>query len=381
MLVWVLAALTWPAFAVPHLQIETERRAPVDSKTEYREGLLRLNGVAHEVKIRGRGNSSWYLKKKPYRLKLEHKAALLGLPADKDWVLLANHSDKTLMRALLAFELGRRFGMTDVPRAQTVELDLNGAPQGTYLLTEQVKASPARVPLRDGGWLVELDHRKDDVPRFETARAIPYTIKELGGRRQSRAAQIQNEMQEAEDALYGESFRDPSTGYARHLDLDSFVAYYLINEIFKNQDAAGFASIFLYKTGPQAKIKMGPLWDFDISLGNIDYSEAKSPEGFWMREHSPWFKRLFEDANFEARVRAKWRARQDLGSDLNSLMALIDHYAAELNETQALNFTVWPILNEYVWPNRVITGSYAGEVTAMKAWLTLRMRWLATQYD
>lgn len=357
------------------------------TETVYQAGQVTIdpngNGVGFSgaMNIKLRGNTTRFKPKKPFKIKLDSPASLLGMPADREWVLLANYLDKTLMRNTLAFEMGQRIGLVYTPRSQTVELFLNGRDLGTYQLTEQIKSSPGRLNIRaddiTGGYLLELDHRKDGRV-VQTSRGIPYVLKEPALPTPDQLNYITRHMQEIEDVLYSRNFADPLLGYAKYLDVDEFVNWYLINEITKNADAAKLTSIYFYKSAGQ-KLAIGPIWDFDRAFGNLNYSNAQYPTGWWIRTESPWYARLFQDPAFEARVKSRWRQLRTLGLDKNSLLKMVDQEAAALDDMQTHNFTIWNILDKDIPPNRVVTGSYEGEIKVMKDWLSARMDWMDQQ--
>ncbi len=381
----------------PIVNLTTTGAAPITSKDVYVSGrfVIDPNGSPGALpfdatmKIKGRGNSTWDMPKKPYKIKLDSKASVLGMPADKEWVLLANYSDKTLLRTYLAFEMGRRLNIPYVPRAQFVEVNLNGEFLGNYLLTEQVKIAPDRVnvtPLAPsdltgdavtGGYLIELNERLDEPVSWRTSRGVAYTVKEpdlVAG----QITWLKNYVQGLEDNLNSPTFTDPLTGYEKDINTDTFINYFLVNEVFKNVDAANFSSIFFYKERGQ-KLAMGPLWDFDLAAGNVNYSDAQTPEGWYLRTGSPWFKRLFEDPVFAARVKTRWNELKV--SKLDTLLPLMDKYAEMMEPSQTRNFTRWPILDVYVWPNKVVTGSYQGEIDYAKDFLSKRIKWMDEQFN
>jgi len=181
-----------------------------------------------------------------------------------------------------------------------------------------------------------------------------------------------------EDALFAKDFADPDRGYAAYLDVDSVIDWYLVNEITKNQDAGNFSSIYFHK-GAGDKLKMGPLWDFDLAAGNVNYSDAQWPEGWWVRRGSPWLTRLFQDPAFTARVTERFDRLANLAADEVAVTKFIDQTATDLEAVQTANFEIWPILKKYVWPNSVVTGSYAGEVAYLSAWLRTRYAWLRAE--
>ena len=115
-------------------------------------------------RIRGRGNSTWeWYAKKPYRIKLDEKAEILGLAADKDWVLLANFRDPTNLMNAFVFEMGARLGIPYTNHTRFVELTINGDYKGLYQLTEQVEQGKNRVNIdKNEGLLIALD--VDDGP-------------------------------------------------------------------------------------------------------------------------------------------------------------------------------------------------------------------------
>ena len=138
---------------LPVLEITTDNAAPIVSLINYVSGSVSITpapsgtDVAYSgtMQIRGHGNTTWLLPKKPYKLKLDSKASLLGMPAGKTWVLLANYDDKSLLRDQVAFEVGRRLGMAWTPNSRFVELFLNGQYEGNYQLTEEIKIDKNRV--------------------------------------------------------------------------------------------------------------------------------------------------------------------------------------------------------------------------------------------
>ncbi|CAN5504517.1 hypothetical protein BH10BDE1_BH10BDE1_12770 [soil metagenome] len=383
---------------VAKLSITTENSAPVDSKDIYVNGHVSMipNGTAvantleADMKIKGRGNFTWTLAKKPFKIKLNSKASVMGMPEDKEWVLLANHTDRTLFRTSLAFEFSRRVGADYTPRLQTVDVTLNGVDLGNYSVTESIKIAASRVNVTElkatdvsgdaltGGYLVELDQRLDEVVNWRTTRGIPYTLKEPSAATVEQQAYIKDYIQQAEDVLNSAGFADPVDGYAKFIDVDSFINLYLVHELFKNKDAADFSSIFFYKER-LGKLKMGPAWDFDLAAGNSDVLEINDPVGWLLRTRSPWFTRLFQDPAFEAKVRAKWNSLKN--TKIDTLDAYIDKQAYQMSLAQARNFNVWPILNYAFFPASIVPGTYQGEVDKLKTWLKTRVAWMDSQIN
>lgn len=378
---------------LPVVYINTVNAAPVVSKEEYVDGvikIIRTDGVVDintTTSIKGRGNSTWSFPKKPYRLKLSSRQSVLGNPADKDWVLLANYADKTLTRTTLAFALCEDFGIEYNNRTQPVELVINGVHQGSYLLGEHVKVAKERVDIieldsddeRDsvitGGYFLEADARLDESHWFYSDHGIPFTIKSPEEITDKQLSYISEYINNFEGVLFSDALNDRDTGYVKYIDDLSFIRWYWVNELLKNNDAVFFSSVFLYKQRGD-KLKMGPLWDFDIAAGNIDFNGNDNPEGWWVRQAS-WFSRLFSDPAFERKAYAFWRIhREQLERTINEV---INSHTAKLTLSQQINFMKWPILGTYVWPNAVVTGSYDGEVNYLKSWMRDRINWIDAQ--
>jgi hypothetical protein len=366
---------------LPIINISIDGGASIDSKDDYIFGTVSVDGgrgfsdfPESIIEIRGRGNSTWENPKKPYQMKLDSKEEFLDMPKDKKWIFLAEYSDKTMLRNRMAFEMGYISNLDWTPKSTFAEVFINDTYNGTYNITQKVEESNRRVALGDTGYLLEIDQifrlDPDDV-YFETDRFL-LNIKEpnlVAG--DPQYVYIRDLIRQFEAALFANNFADPTAGYAPFIDLPSFIDWYLISEITKNVDSVSFSSIYL-NVMPNEKIKMGPLWDFDLSFGNVDYADSRYAEGFWIK-NNPWYSRLFEDPAFVAQIQSRFayfRANQDL------MLQKIDSYAAKLKWAQQENNDKWQTIGTYVWPNPVVYDTYQEEVDHMKDWYVQRMNWL-----
>lgn len=341
-----------PETGLPILYINTENDAPIRSKTDYVNGTVRLlesvEGVLSEAlsgQIRGRGNTTWGWPKKPYLLKLDKKASLLGMPAHKRWVLLANFMDRTLMRNLVAMKVASLTSLDWTPRCQSVELVLNGVHQGTYLLIEQVRVDKNRVDLKDDGFLLELDFHFDNEVQWmdphgscaEMQGGIPFGVKHPDSDEIStqQLTYVKDYVSRAAEALYGPEFRDPEKGYAAFIDVDSFIDYWIVFEVMGNHELGNPGSVFFHMEhdGP---LKAGPCWDFD--WGVLSYLYNPGARTGLLNLHAIWYDRLFQDPDFRARVRTRFL---ELLPALQTIPAYMDAVAAELQPSATLNFRMW----------------------------------------
>ena len=370
---------------LPIINLITDGSVQIDSKEDYVEGDVSLDGRRDfeslsdlSMKIRGRGNSTWFIHpKKPFQMKLSEKSAFLGMPEDKKWLFLAEYSDKTMLRNTIAFELGYMSNLDWTPAGEFAEVFLNGEYNGTYNITQKVEESDNRVALGDTGYLLELDQLDridpDDVYFNSTVtNRFIINIKEPSLDYDSdQYAYIKNLIAEFEGVLFGNNFQDENIGYRQYIDLDSFIDWYLISEISKNVDSRWYSSIYL-NVIPGEKIKMGPLWDFDLAFGNTDYSDTQFYEGWWVR-FNPWYERLFEDPYFIQMVKDRFVFFKN---NEGLIIEKIDSYAEQLKWAQAENDNKWETIGRYVWPNPVVYDTYQEEVDHLKNWYQDRMDWL-----
>jgi hypothetical protein len=389
---------------LPVVQIWTDGNAPILDRENYVGGSMKITDGSRTVyatglydgriNMKGRGNSSWDMPKKGYRLKLPAAAQILDMPADKDWVLIANYADKTLMRNVVGFELSRRFGLAWTPRMRYVEFYLNGEFLGNYLLGEHVKVAPQRVnvtklttsdadqiaPNVTGGYLIEADPLEyvdpGDVFFYLNSEQL-FDMKDPDSPTSAQLNYISAYAQSVEDAIIYHTL-DNAGGYESLIDVDTFINWYLVKELMKDVDGGFYSSVYLYKER-NAKLAMGPVWDFDLAAGNVDYSSAQHPTGWYIRTQSEWFRHLFKDPVFAAKVRSRWKSLKS--GQIDTIFQYIDQTKKLLNGSEQQNFTRWPILNEYVWPNAVVTGSYPKEVDYLKNWLKTRINWMDQQYN
>ncbi|WP_158639517.1 CotH kinase family protein [Arachidicoccus ginsenosidivorans] len=361
---------------------------PINSKDNYVEGEIRitkgLNGkLLYEgvMEIKGRGNSTWGMPKKPYRIKLDKKAPLLDMPSNKNWALMANYGDQSLLRNDVAFEVSRRFEMEYTPRQKYVELFLNGEYMGNYNLTEHVKEGKDRVPVDEdnGGYVLEEDGYADQEPsHFRTPKNMPITIKfpDEDDITTDQYNYIKDYVSDFEKSLF--SARGTSEGnYQQYFDLPSFVNYYLINEICGNPDMLW--SMRMYKKSSQdPKIYVGPVWDFDLGFNNDKRIGKEDAQQKLMltNAHDPryWMDEIRKDPAFKQMVRSRWNS---IKSSLQTLPEYIDSVDNYIKYSQIPNFKRWDnILGVNINQSWYTAQTHEEYVDFVRDYLTKRIAWL-----
>lgn len=284
--------VTWGAGDASHtrrsiarLDATTADGQPVTSKDVYSPSTLVLtepgaDPVTLGARLRVRGNSTSMVSMKyPYKVKLDAKTGVLGMPESKDFVLLANFFDRSLLRNDVGFEVARRLGAPWTPRMHQVDLYLNGTYKGLYQWGEGIETEPSRVGLEAGAVLLEADSYADTDPHFTTPRDLQVFVKSSDD--ESVLARTSDRVGLIEDVLYSDHFADPVHGYRACLDVDSFVDAYLVAELTKNIDAAFNNSVWMV-LGADGRLAMGPAWDFDMGMGNRFTCGIDDPQGWFV---------------------------------------------------------------------------------------------------
>ena len=404
---------------LPVIRINTENAYPILDKKNYIPGTVviedpdgaywdtpRLEVKIVENGVRGRGNSTWDMPKKPYKIKFDEKISIFGLGEDKEWVLLANYADKTLLRNVVAMKLSEIVGMEWTPSMLPVEVYLNDEYMGCYTFSEHKKVSKHRVDLDivgesdnsgdavTGDYYLEIEQNLDETTCFRTSICgIPMMFSDPEVPTAAQYDYIVGYFYDAESALMGSNFTDPENGWQKYIDIESFAKAYIVNELTKNIDGNMRKSSFITKEKGK-KLEMYHLWDYDLTLGNCNYLDDEfgatdGPEGWFIKDfscnywthgwnHTNWYTRLTDDPAFCAKVKEIWDKHHQ---ELSSIPDFIDIKAMIMEDAQKRNFTTWDILNTYVWPNAVVKGSYAGEVDYLKEYYTKRFNWLDGKFN
>ena len=379
---------------LPVVIINTPNNQDITSKDEYVENTLMsvlqmdiMDEFCELTNMKGRGNSTWLAPKKPYAIKFDKKKSLMDLPDDKSWGLLANYYDVTLLRNDLALFIGNEYsGLEWTPHFQSIDLVLNGEYKGIYQLGEKVKISKKRVNVGDDGFLLEIDQRAltEEDARYFTVNHIgnPVNIKDPEVEYDDEDyIYAKNFVQAADAALFSENFTDENEGWQKYFDMNSFVDWYLINEISKNADACVLYSSCYMNLKRGGKLKMGPIWDFDLGFGGYPWAPtdawANDVEGFKLKL-TPWFARLFQDPVFVLNVKERFAY---FYNNRQTLYDHIDEGAQKLiNKIEAEN-KLWGRLTDKSASTGVVKSAYQERVDYLKTWLASRLDWLNTNIN
>lgn len=414
------------------VHIDTNEGAPIDSRENYREGRITMTAGSvggsttgnscsaldnKLLKVRGRGHSTWEeMDKKGYNFSLDKKADLCGMGEAKKWALLANHEDHSLLRNSTAMYIGSLFtNLEYTPESTPVDLYINGEYQGSYTLMERVNVGTGRVeidelkdnqagvndqwPQVSGGYLLEWDFRQDGDHNINVndsgawvAINEPEDEDDGSGITQAQISYIDDYLAQADEALFGRNFTDDAEGWQKYIDAASAVDYYIAMELMKPLDGNMHSSVFMYKkrdvtTPGDGKLFFGPLWDFDIAMGDeLHEGDQGSPYGWYLRDPNyvektqvdvSWFNRLNEDPQFQQMVKDRWN---QVSPQLGSVDDFITAQRTLVADSAAKNFTIWDI-NERLVPEQVIKGSWPAEVDHLQWWLAERIAWMTDQYN
>jgi len=396
------------ASGLPVINMETRNRAAITSKVNYTDmasfSLTDPNNSRYNISktgpyssisndsyydlIRARGNDSWSnpnAHKKSYRIRFNSKTSLFGYTAQRNWVLLAQYRDPTLLFNAIAFELGDRFNIPFNHTFNFVELYLNGDYKGNYLLTWNNQVNPGRVDIDENeGWMIEMDGYYDSDPKFKTTKyELPVMINSPEAPT-GNPANINNpfydfvkrDVNNLTIAVASPDF--PENGYRDMINMRTFIDFMMIQEIVDNLDFQHPMSTFLYKD-KGSTINMGPIWDFDCGYG-YNYNYVHFNYANRRMNMNDFFKKFFDDPVFLVKYKERWNEKY---SDIASIPYFIDEMTNKLEKSAVLNFQTWWYRTYFPWTNNhpYEQNNFLGSVSLMKNWYTAHISYLNTEFN
>lgn len=319
------------------------------------------------LEMRGRGNWTWNQNKKPYQIKLEKSADLLGMGKAKTWLLLANVMDASLLRDQLFYDLATDMGLAYSPDIEPVDVFLNGEYIGQYSLCEKVEVGKSRVNIDENkDFLIELDHYYyNEIYTFTTNSGKNFTLHNQ--ETQDGVSQIKRIMNGIEARVYDHN----DATYADYIDVASWVKYWWLQDLSRNNDTF-IGSNYFYYVYDEQKLYAGPIWDMDNTLGIWGGGENLEEKG-WHCDDRGWLKHLYQHDDFyEALVDYYENTAKEL---FDTLPGKIDAYADYIRESAEMNYIV--NARELF----VKTGTYTWEedVEYFKDFLNGRLDWYYDQ--
>ncbi|MBI5728042.1 MAG: CotH kinase family protein, partial [Ignavibacteriales bacterium] len=407
------------------IPIPNEPKITADMKVIYRGAGIRnsvTDTVYHyngKIGIEIRGSSSQQFPKKQYGVETRDIAgndidvALLGFPAESDWILYAPYTDKSMYRDVLVYQLAAKLGGY-ASRYKFCEVMLNNEYQGVYVLFEKVKRDKNRVNISKcetadttgdaltGGYIYKVDKLdgsdnqgwySDFLPFPNSPSKIfyQYHYPKQEDIRPAQKVYLKNKVHDFEAIMNMANFADTTSGYPSVIDIPSFVDFFILNELSKNVDGYRLSTYFNKdRDSKGGKIKAGPVWDFNLGFGNADYYDGWKTDGFvvhylyqilptvpseWFFMPAWWYK-LFNEQKMFASVKSRWTTLRKTVINDAYIFSVIDSLTIELNEARARNYEKWPILGTWVWPNYFVGNTYGEELTYLKVFIHKRILWL-----
>lgn len=373
---------------IPIVEVNVQDGEAVDSKDVWKSCNVRIgqdyyDSIVSDGKIRGRGNATWTnYPKKPYRIKFSSKQSPFGFPSNKDWVLLAQYNDKSLLREAYMSEVSKAVECEYNINYQHVNLYLNNEYLGVYLLVDQVKTGKNRVNVEDDGFLIEEDLYYYQEPLwFTTGFGYNYTFKYPDADDGAIVSGddsfnfISNFIASIETALTNVA-SNPDV-IADLIDIKSFAKWFIVQELIGNWEPNRFYVL----TNRNSKLKMYPAWDAEWSLGLAQNGNPDNEWGWYyppelpkvdaeIMMHKYYFPYLVKSPAFISEVKTEWTA---LKPKIPTIVDTIDNVAFTLESAQRDNFEKWPILNEYTGVGLIALGSWGAEVDYLKNYFNNRI--------
>ena len=365
-----------------------------------------------------RGSYSATLPQKPYGFETRDSSGnnlnvpIMNMPAENDWILIANYNDKVFMRNTLAFDLFAKMGHYQ-PHTRLCEVVLNGEYEGIYVLTEKIKQDKNRVNISKltaadtlgddltGGYIIKVDNTDGSGTDYwnsteqalDRPGAYPYFVYDYPKPEDIISQQkkyIQGFVKTLDSVLISSSFADPIEGYRKFLDVASFIDYFIVGEVSRNVDTYK-KSAFFYKNkdSKDGRLHAGPVWDFDWAWKNINECEVNATDGSgWTFLISSvcksypvppgWMVKLLQDTNFTNQLHTRYSFLRKTILSEESLYQYIDSIHTLVNEAQVRHYQRWPILGTNVGTPEVDAQptTFDGEIAKFKNWISTRLAWL-----
>lgn len=358
--------------------------------------------------VRGRGNSTWlWYDKKPYRIKLDEKASVLGLDPEKDWVLLANYRDPSNLMNTFVFELGHEMGLPYTNHSRYVELTFNGEYLGLYQLTEQIEQGGSRVDVDDiDGVLISLD--ADDGPDlspdagdnfWSKIYGMPVCVKHPEDDMTSAEYNaIREDFAKVESKILAirknkgdlEAIQKAYDELNEILDVQTFIDFLIIQELVYNVELAAPRSMYMHKD-KGGKWAMGPLWDFDAGF-DFDWGTMYTGHNYFDRSRDlvlgtdpvhhtngyvvpEFFTDIFRCNAFRDAYKARWEEISP--KILTDVWARVEKYAEHGKDAWDRNAKAWPVYLDDARPSTSTLLDWEEELSGMYGWLADRIDYLA----
>lgn len=358
--------------------------------------------IDDQAKIKVRGNSTANLHKQPFNFKLSKSEGVLGMPKGKKWCLLANHLDPSLMRNALAYQFAENIGLPYSCQTRYVDVWLNGKYNGNYLLTVPVEVGTNRVDINteDNEYLIEIQKSKiEEGVTYLCSQIYRFEIGEPEIITEEQKQYLYHLLVNAEKAMKSGNVKE----IKKYIDFDTFIDFYIVQELFKNKDFNVSSTRFYIKND---KIYAGPVWDFDLSCGNVskyplykdflaynNYGEygsgsGNSYEGFWTvssldKTQASWIELLMGCNEFSFAFYARYLELQD------QIVHLYQDNALGTNQMDVLRKKYGNAFNRDVslWPLSILRNSelyrteektFGDSVVFLRSFLKNRNEWLLT---
>jgi len=367
----------------PHITIQVKGHAIDDN--EKQDCLFILGDSSSEFTVDGgieyRGSTSSLYPKRSYSIKIEKNKqnirTWMGLPIQGDWILYAPYADRTCIRNTLAQHLFSTMGHNSM-KSTFIELNVDTAYQGIYELRKKIKLSSNSVD--SAKYILKFDKltgKKRDYFNSSLDSSVPVLLHDV----------LKNDSTEAAFAVVREfekNLQEPTDYWLKQVDISSFVDYFLLSELANSPDA--YRSSTYFQILNDSRIRMGPVWDFDLAFGNSSLYSAKEYKGWRFLQSEkkigpntvapPWWSLLFKKEVFRSSLKKRWLTlRQEFISD-NAIDHMIDSISGSIEPIVERNFSKWPVINKSVMWSPPNATSYKGELEYLKTWIHLRAKWM-----
>lgn len=308
--------------------------------------------------------------------------AIMDMPRDNDWVLMANYTDKSLIRNKICFELVQGMGHY-VPRSRFCELIYNGEYQGLYLFVEKIKRGKNRVYVA----------KKPETPNFSPDQigyifkfdkpnaTLQFIYPNKDNITEEQKNYIANYFKDFYNVLKTPDFNHAELGYKKYIVPSSLIDFVVINELTKNADAYLY-STYMYKEGYGKRVKYGPIWDNDLSFGNTIFQSGNLIEGWQFKVNTNLrISLIMNDLEFSTAFSNRWNELRQGVLKTENIFKIVDSLANLIEDSRIRNYTVWHTIDKQIfWPGYDVD-TYEDEIAQLKSYIEKRALWIDSNIE
>ncbi|MFM7671037.1 MAG: CotH kinase family protein [Bacteroidota bacterium] len=373
-----------PTFPIIHLNIALDS-IPDEGKSGC---VALLSDQKEDVRIKTgieyRGSASRKFPKRSFSLHIRNKGNAIpewqGLSLQGDWVLYAPYADRTCLRNRLAQELFHQLGHYS-PKSIFTELTIDTNYLGLYEWREKISLTTGRVP--EAPCLLKFD--KATAKRSKQEKSILNPLVSIRFHDSQAGYPVDSAFRAV--SRFENALLQKNNEWEKYADKNSFVDFFLFTELANSPDA--YRSSCYFQILPDGRLRMGPVWDFDLAFGNSTLFRAEETSDWRFRFNEadsfknlaapPWWSNLYARADFRQALIVRWKSLRSSSLSDSVISKQIDKLVAEIEPVVEKNHAKWQVMQRTILWTVPAQKNYNEEIHKLKSWISQRAHWIENE--